>query len=119
MAGLVASPGLHVAAQAAPAVDECASGHAWLRIRSPHFTLLTQGDEAEGRALARELEWLAWSLDQLGWSRMCARPVEATVFAMSDRRCYERFGPRFEGKPVESAGAYLSGPLGSMMILRA
>src|SRR5688500_312020 len=103
---------------AAATLEKCARGP-WRAIQSAHFTLITPAPEAEGRALAEELERLAETLDQVGWSRRCARPVEAIVFALDDGDCYTLLGPHFQGKPVSSAGVFFAGPLGSMMILPA
>ena len=103
----------------AATLQECAAGRTWRAIESEHFTLLTAAPEAEGRALAGELERLAEVLDRVGWSRRCARPVGATVFALDDGDCYTLFGPRFENRPIRSAGHFLPGMLGSMMVLRS
>jgi hypothetical protein len=101
----------------AATLEKCAVGP-WRAIQSAHFTLITPASEAEGRARAEELERLAETLDRVGWSRRCARPVEAIVFALDDGDCYKLLGPHYQGRPISSAGVFFAGPLGSMMILR-
>ena len=101
----------------AAGLADCA-GARWLRVESAHFTLYSSGEEADARELVRELEALAWTLDQVGWSRHCARPIDATIFAFADGACYEQFGPQFQGRPVKTAGFAQAGPLGSMMVLK-
>jgi tetratricopeptide (TPR) repeat protein len=95
---------LAAAALASPA----AAGGGWVRVRSPHFEVLSDAGEAPAREAARRLERLRGVLLELFPVRGDAgRPITLLIFEDADR--FVRFVPRERRRAREVAGFFQGG----------
>ena len=89
---------------AAPATPD----DAWVRVRSPHFEVLSEAGEAPAREAARRLESLRGALLQLfPLAGGVERPITLIVFGETNR--FSRLVPREHHRASEVAGFFRGG----------
>jgi hypothetical protein len=112
-ASLVAFLALLAPALAFAAVPKCALEHEWIRHDGEHFVLYTNLPAAEGALHAQRLDRFAQVFYRREPALRWAGAPRVLAFGLAGRDCYDVFRTRFEGKPVESTGMFLDGPLGA------
>jgi tetratricopeptide (TPR) repeat protein len=76
-----------VAASAAPAADQ------WTEIRSPHFVVLTNASERNGRHIANQLEQMRSIFHGIFPAMASDGDVPMTVFALKDKKSFQALEP--------------------------
>lgn len=88
-----------------------AAQRTWTEVRTPHFTVITDGSPKDGRRLAEQFERFRAVLERLtrGGITRSERPVE--VLAARDERSFRALAPQFwEGREqAKPAGLFLRG----------
>ena len=79
----------------------------WVEIRSPHFSLLADGSERQGREIASRIEQMRSVFNQLFVRDPGRQAIPLQVIALKDEKEISRYAPRYRGKPVRSTGFYL------------
>jgi tetratricopeptide (TPR) repeat protein len=88
----------------------------WVRVRAPHFELLTDASAEEGRSLARELLRFRTALEALGPPSTEETPP-LTLYAFKDEASFRPFLPVFRGRPQYVGGFAQVGEEGAFAAL--
>jgi Flp pilus assembly protein TadD len=81
----------------------------WVEVRSPHFTVLTDAGEKQGRDIALRFERMRNSFGTLFSRARVNMPVPLEVVAFRSGKEVKQVLPLWKGKPVEDAGYYQPG----------
>ena len=88
--------------------SSAAAGDSWVRVRSPHFEVLSDAGEAPAREAARRLERLRGVLLQLFPAREgVERPI--TLLVLENRARFTSLVPRDSGRGAGLAGFFQGG----------
>jgi len=102
------------------AAQAFASGPAWVEVRSPHFTVVTDAGEKQGRQLADQFERMRWVFQTL-FPKANADPIAPIVtIAVRNKQGLEALEPeayRAKGQ-VKLAGLFLRGTDKNYILLR-
>ncbi len=79
----------------------------WVEIKSPHFSVLTDGSERQGRDVALRFEQMRSVFSQLFVKSTASQPVPLQVIALRNDREISQYAPLYQGKPVRIVGFYL------------
>jgi tetratricopeptide (TPR) repeat protein len=79
----------------------------WVEIKSPHFNVLTDGSEKQGRDVALRFEQMRSVFAQLFVKSPARQPVPLQVIALRTEREISQYAPLYQGKPVKIVGFYL------------
>jgi len=81
----------------------------WTEVKSPHFTVVTDGGEKRGRDVALRFEQMRQVFGSLvlRGEVKTSRPVQ--ILAFRNTKGIRQMAPIFKGKPVEVAGLYQKG----------
>jgi len=82
----------------------------WVEVRSPHFTVLTDAGEKQGREVALRFEQMRHVFGTLFERARINMPVPLVVVAFRSQGEIKQVLPLWKGKPVEDAGYYQPGP---------
>jgi tetratricopeptide (TPR) repeat protein len=83
-----------------------AEAQQWAEVRSPHFSVFTDGGEAKGRQVAERFEQMRAAFGVL-FSRLKVNiPVPLQIVAFRNQKEFRGFAPLWKGKPLELAGFF-------------
>ena len=92
-----------------PGLPARAAEPQWVEVRSPHFTVLTDAGEKQGRDIALRFERMRNSFGTLFSRARVNMPVPLEVVAFRSGKEVKQVLPLWKGKPVEDAGYYQPG----------
>ncbi|MGC1871817.1 MAG: tetratricopeptide repeat protein [Acidobacteriaceae bacterium] len=103
-----------VAASAAPAADR------WTEIQSPHFVVLTNASEKNGRHIANQLEQMRAVFHSIFPSMASDDDVPMTVFALKDKKSMQALEPAayLAKGQLDVAGYFQRSPESNYILLR-
>lgn len=104
--------------RAATVLPECARTGEWSRFDGEHFILYTTARGADGTEQAKRLDRFARVFYRREPGMHLAGLARVVAFGLPRGECYDTFRPIFEGRPVESVGMFIEGPLGSYFQFR-
>lgn len=81
----------------------------WREVRSPNFTVYTNGGDKRGREVALRFEQMRKIFGTLILRDKVNINVPLSIIAFKDGRGLKQVAPLFNGKPVELAGVYYKG----------
>ena len=81
----------------------------WMEVKSPHFTVFTDGGEKRGRDVALRLEQMRAIFGQLMGKKDVTLSLPLQVLAFRNNKGLKQVAPLWKGKPVELAGLYQKG----------
>lgn len=81
----------------------------WVEVKSPHFQLITDGGERRGREVLQRFEEMRAGFGVLFNKLNVNISVPLTIVAFRNNKEIKRYGPMFNGKPVEDAGFFQMG----------
>src|SRR3989440_3113336 len=79
----------------------------WVEVKSPHFSVLTDGGEKRGREVSLQFEQMRSVLAQLFLQDKISASAALRVIAMQSEKQGSQFAPMYQGKPVKIVGFYL------------
>lgn len=79
----------------------------WVEIKSPHFNVLTDGSERQGREVALRFEQMRSVFNQLFLKDAGGQSIPLQVIALRSEREVSQYAPLYEGHPVRVVGFYL------------
>ncbi|HWZ44927.1 MAG TPA: tetratricopeptide repeat protein [Candidatus Saccharimonadales bacterium] len=79
----------------------------WVEVRSPHFNVLTDGSERQGREVALRFEHVRSVFNQLFRTDPSKPSGPLQVIALKSDRETSLYAPLYQGRPVSVAGFYL------------
>ena len=83
----------------------------WRSLRSEHFHLIGDASSRQLRDVALRFEQFRDIVTRLNIASARQQPVAPlTIFVFKDRRSFEPFMPRSDGRTVEAAGMFVEGP---------
>ena len=93
---------------------------AWVKLESPHFTILSDGNPADARTIADQLERLRWAFTQAYPDLKPDASVPTEVFAVRNKKELLEDAPAFMQGPgqLDWGGIYLGSPYRNFMLLR-
>lgn len=81
-------------------------GTPWWEIRSPHFSVVTNADEKQGREVARHLEEIRAVFGALAEKGNISAPVPLQIIAFRSRDDVRRFAPLWNEEPDDVPGLF-------------
>lgn len=92
----------------------------WIKLQSPHFTVLSDGDPADARTIADQLERLRWAFLQAYPSLKFDASAPTEVFAVRNKKELLEAAPAsMQGKgQLDWSGVYLGSRYRDYMLLR-
>src|SRR6185437_15617169 len=92
----------------------------WIKLQSPHFTVLSDGDPADARTIADQLERLRWAFLQAYPSLKFDASAPTEVFAVRNKKELLEAAPAsMQGQgQLDWSGVYLGSPYRDYMLLR-
>ncbi len=88
----------------------------WLEVRSANFRVMGEVAARDLRRVAERMEQLHAALGQL--TRVAADNTgDVTVVVFKDQRSFQPFLPRYNGKPVATAGYFMPGAMNYISVL--
>ncbi len=82
---------------------------AWVEVRSPHFSVITDAGEKRGREVALRFEQMRSVFGTLILRDRVNIPIPLQVVAFRNSKGLRQFLPLWKGKPIEAAGIFMSG----------
>src|SRR5262245_4631705 len=83
----------------------------WRSLRSEHFHLIGDASPRQLRDVALRFEQFRDIVTRLNIASARQQPVAPlTIFVFKDRRSFEPFMPRSDGRTVEASGMFVEGP---------
>lgn len=103
-----------VVASAAPAADR------WTEIRSPHFIVLTNSNEKNGRRIANQLEQMRSVFQKIFPTMASDDDAPMTVFALKDKKSFQALEPGdyLAKGQLELAGYFMRSEESNYILLR-
>ncbi len=98
-----------VVAILASATPGAAAEQAWVEVRSPHFSVVTDGGEKRGREVALRFEQMRTIFGTLFTKVNVNIPVPLQIIAFRNQKELRANAPLFNGKPIELSGYYQMG----------
>ena len=89
----------------------------WVEVRSPHFSVITDGGPKTGREVALRFEQMRTVFGQIFRRSKINLPVPLQIIAFRSGREMRSFVPVFKGKPVEVSGLFQGGDDRSYILL--
>jgi len=90
---------------------------AWVEIKSPLLSVITDAGDKQGREVARRFEQMRSVFSQLLLSGRAGTPAPLTIFAFRNTRDVRAHSPQWKGKPVELSGYFQQGQDRNFIIL--
>jgi Flp pilus assembly protein TadD len=81
----------------------------WVDIRSPHFSVLTDGGEDRGREIALQFELMRSVFSQLFLRDHVNQSIPLQIVAFRNAEQISSFAPQFRGQPLTVAGFFQQG----------
>lgn len=85
-----------------------ATGPAWVEVRSPHFSVLTDAGEKSGREVALRFEQMRVLFGKFLGQANVTLPAPLQVVAFRSSKEMNEFTPLWQGKPTQAAGWYFA-----------
>ena len=85
-----------------------ATARDWLRVETPNFIVFGEPSEARLREIANEFERFREGLARVIPGAAEREPVPTIVVVFGSQRAFEPYRPRYNGKPVELSGLFVS-----------
>lgn len=79
----------------------------WVEIKSPHFNVLTDGNEKQGRDVALRFEQMRSVFSQLFFRAGPKQSIPLQIIALRGEKEISQYAPLYEGRPVKVVGFYL------------
>ena len=89
----------------------------WVEVRSPHFSVITDGGVRQGRDIALRFEQMRTVFGQIFRRSKVNLPVPLQIVAFRNGKEMRAFVPVFQGKPVELSGLFQGGEDRSYILL--
>lgn len=89
----------------------------WIEVRSPHFSVVTDGGEKRGRETAMRFEQMRAVFGTLMAKGKVNLPIPLQIVAFRNTRELRQFAPLWKGKPTEVSGLFQSGADRSFIML--
>ena len=98
----------------------CASPEAWLELRSPHFTVVTDTSEKQARHIADQFEHMRWVFQTLFPKGNVDPNPPIVVIAVKDRKEFQALEPAayLAKGQIDLAGFFLHGPDKNYILVR-
>jgi len=90
---------------------------AWIEIKSPHFSVVTDAGEKRGRETAMRFEQMRAVFGTLLTKANVNIPIPLQIVAFRNSREFRQFVPLWNGKPVQLAGLFQGGEDRSFIML--
>jgi Flp pilus assembly protein TadD len=91
------------------AADAFAGDPQWVEIRSPHFSVVTDAGERQGRDVALRFEQMRAVFGALMTRATVNLPVPLQIIAFRNSKELRQFTPLWNGKPTQLAGLFQGG----------
>jgi tetratricopeptide (TPR) repeat protein len=78
----------------------------WVEVRSPHFTVMTDGGDKQAKEIALRFEQMRAVFGTLFHRTRVNLPVPLEIIAFRSQSEFLRFAPLWKGKPVEVSGFF-------------
>lgn len=85
------------------------AGDTWTEVKSPHFTVITDGGEKRGRDTAFRFEQMRAGFGAVVGAKAVNVPTPVQILAFKNSKGLREVAPLFKGKAVELAGLYEPG----------
>jgi tetratricopeptide (TPR) repeat protein len=85
------------------------SAQEWVEVKSPHFSVFTDGGDKRGREVAERFEQMRAAFGLLFQKMKVNIPVPLQIIAFRRTKELREYAPLWKGKPVEVAGFFLPG----------
>jgi tetratricopeptide (TPR) repeat protein len=102
---------------AAVSVPSFAGEAQWVEIKSPHFSVVTDGGEKRGRDVAVRFEQMRAVYGALLAKSNVNLPVPLQIVAFRNTKELRQFAPLWNGKPTQVAGLFLGNTDRSFILL--
>ncbi len=89
----------------------------WVEVKSPHFSVVTDGGEKRGREVAVRFEQMRAVFGALLVQSNVNLPVPLQIVAFRNTKELRQFAPLWNGKPTEVAGLFLGNTDRSFILL--
>jgi tetratricopeptide (TPR) repeat protein len=89
----------------------------WVEVKSPHFSVVTDGGEKRGRDVAIRFEQMRAVFGTLLVKSNVNLPVPLQIVAFRNTKELRQFAPLWNGKPTEVAGLFLGNTDRSFILL--
>ncbi|MBZ5648426.1 MAG: tetratricopeptide repeat protein [Acidobacteriia bacterium] len=89
----------------------------WVEVKSPHFSVITDGGEKRGREIALRFEQMRAVFGQLFNRKYVSLPVPLEIVGFRNGKEMRPYVPLFQGKPVEVAGLFEQGEDRSFILI--
>ena len=103
-----------------PQPDGVPRRKAWLELRSPHFTVVTDTGEKQARHIADQFEHMRWVFQTLFPKANVDPAVPIVVIAVKDRKEFQALEPPayLSKGQIDLAGSFLHGPDKNYILVR-
>jgi hypothetical protein len=102
---------------AAVSVPSFAGEAQWVEVKSPHFSVVTDGGEKRGRDVAVRFEQMRAVYGALLVKSNVNLPVPLQIVAFRNTKELRQFAPLWNGKPTQVAGLFLGNTDRSFILL--
>ena len=92
-----------------PAVRAAGKEPEWVEVRSPNFSVITDGGAKKGREVALRFEQLRAVFGSLISKEKVNTPIPLQILAFKRKKDFEKIAPLYNGKPIKLAGLFVSG----------
>jgi len=89
----------------------------WVEVRSPNFSVVTDGGEKRGREVAMRFEQMRAVFGNLMTKAKVNLPVPLQIVAFRNTKEMRQVAPLWKGKPTELAGLFQGGTDRSFIML--
>jgi Tfp pilus assembly protein PilF len=89
----------------------------WVEVRSPNFSVVTDGGEKRGREVAMHFEQMRAVFGALMTKAKVSLPIPLQIVAFRNTKEMRQVAPLFHGKPTELAGLFQGGADRSFIML--
>jgi tetratricopeptide (TPR) repeat protein len=97
-----------------------AASESWLELQSPHFTVVTDANEKQGRHIADQFERMRWVFQTLFPRLNVDPPVPIVVIAVKDKKGFQELEPEayLAKGQIDLTGLFLHGPDKNYILVR-
>jgi tetratricopeptide (TPR) repeat protein len=89
----------------------------WIEVQSPHFSVITDAGDKQGREVAFRLEQMQAVFAGFLLKQELTRPIPLTVIAFRGDKEYAQVAPRRQGVPIEAPAFVLRGEDRDFLVL--
>jgi hypothetical protein len=97
-----------------------AASEAWLELQSPHFTVVTDANEKQGRHIADQFERMRWVFQTLFPKLNVDPAAPIVVIAVKDKKGFQELEPEayLAKGQIDLTGLFLHGPDKNYILVR-